>query len=286
MLECLPLELVVGILRHAAEIFLSTERQTVVALAQTAKLVYNVVAPILYRRIVVTQANINLLGAFFRNLDLSPLVRHLALTAPEWTPPEDVIVRWTQLQSLTGAAAPIQFVLNHLGPVGRMSLTKIQYWNSPLLDNVPPSVTHACIYVGDADNHHSFRAVVGWIDALPALTHVAIELVARNGTREREWPSVALSLDESLVAVLRNKGGRQIQRLSIRLGGKLAEEAFWLAFVDRLRLQTGHSAGDPRIELWRDQRVVTDFEDDVRASIQDAYAGVDVWTESRPLTEV
>jgi len=67
MLDQLPTELVAMIFKLTAEIFRFTDRKTVVHLATTSKMVYDLVSPVLHHTLIITASNVE----SFRNFDAS-----------------------------------------------------------------------------------------------------------------------------------------------------------------------------------------------------------------------
>jgi len=289
MLDLLPGELVLEILRVAAENMVTTNRRSVVALAQTASFVYFAVAPVLYRRVVVTEQNEKGISILLLNADTCTLVRDLTVIWYDWTPEKESVSNFTGLKSICGVDGRVQFILNHLHADSKQSLRMIQSWGFDLLDNVPASVTHVCLYMEDRYHSPMLSGLVEWRKQFPSITHLGLDMVLHSehmfeldndtATYEAERRQFAQAVSHQLLDVV-TAGGTQLLQLAIRIGGIMADRAPWRAMIEALHERAGDLGVDQRICLWRDQRRIEDFDDDIRASVEDAYNGYDVWTEA------
>ena len=289
MFDLLPGEIVLEILRVAAENMVATDRRSVVALAQTASFVYSAVAPVLYRRVVVTQENESGISFLLLNADTCALVRDLTVIWYNWTPEKEIVSNFTGLKSICGVDGRVQFILNHLHSDSKQSLRMIQSWGFELLDNVPAGVTHVCLYEEDRYRSPMLSGLFECIKQFPSITHLGLDMVLHTehmfdldndtATYEAERRRFAQAVSHQLLDVV-TAGGTRILQLAIRIGGIMADGAPWRAMIEALYERAGDLGIDQRIRFWRDQRRIEDFDDDVRASVEDAYNGYDVWTEA------
>ena len=275
MLHRLPAELALEILRAAAETFITSDRRTVVHLALTGSLIYDLVSPVLYQRLVVRASHSHKLAAVFNNKRICTHIRELAITDSDWRPPPSAS-NLVGLRSLTGQSGPIALFLETL-PCGHPALARlrtVQLWNDVVLRGVPPTVTRVCLWlwqIGDPQ----LQALVDWLESAPSVTQIACELVEHDEHRMKIVPE---RLVEALYAVL-DAGGSRLENLSVRMAGNAAEDPQWTAFLVALRQ---YGKVDPRIRLWRDRRRIWDFEDDAKTSTDDSFVGRDIWSEARP----
>jgi len=297
MWNTLPMEIVLQILQCAAEAFVYSDRQSAVALAQTSSLGYDTIKPILYQRLAITKNNVAKIEAFIGNASLHAYVRALAIGEWAWQPPAELVANLTGLQSLSGITDRVYQVLRLLHPSNSANIKRIQLWDaSSPLDDIPLSVTHVCLYIEDATTEVTDSGLIPWIEAFPSLTHLGIELVAHMDHNcglaaphsDDEDESLTQSFDEERreraqtmideVHLVLASGDSSIEQVAVRVGGWMADGVPWHALVTA----ASHNP-DTRIRLWRDQRTMRDYGDDTASSIDDALAGIDIWSESLPV---
>jgi len=295
MLDSLPAELVLMIMRSAAETFVGSHRGTVISLAQTARFTYAAVKPILYRRLVVTYCNKHTIKAFMNNTTLAVHVRELLINRFDWTPSAAVLANFRNLRSLSGIHSRVQHVLDRLAPDARPSLQTVHIWNTTLLHNLPASVTHVCLYLQHFDDRPPLRSLVDWLTTTPSVTHIGLEVVPHSehplavtdASPERDGPraTFARRLARELCALL-DVAGPRLSQLNVRMGGWMATDEGWVPAVRVLRrAAASNNSINQKLHLWRDHRHINNLNQDANASLDDAFAGVTVWDQGRTLLE-
>ena len=147
MLNRLPTELTLEIFRQAAEIFVVHDRPSALSLAQTNRLMYLIIVPILLRRVVVTKTNVDAAADLFQRADRAALILDLTVTAAsDWSLPRHVLGNLMSIQCIRGYRKNIETVIAALPETALSQLFKIQLWGETMLRHVPPSVTHVCLY--------------------------------------------------------------------------------------------------------------------------------------------
>ena len=284
----LPTELVLAVVREAAELFVIFDRDSILSLALTARFVNDLVKPILYRRIFVDQSNVEKLDQVFKSTDYGKFVLDICISAGQWRPDIDVISHFRHIRCLRGLGRPISHIIDGMSLAGHSSLFKIHLWKTAPIKSIPPSVTHLVLYFDSLPEpfEHSVRPC---LDEVPSLKHLAIELVARqdSGTWHNHLDPEAFA---KRLCVSLQAGGERLESLSVRLCGDLSD-GLWNECLKKAQ-QTGrdesfkHLNINGRIRIWRDQRVLENPEADMAACKVDLYRGVDAWSEAQPLTEL
>ena len=293
MPERLPAELVGAILQEAVELFVASDRHTAVSIALTARFVYQLVRPILFRRLVMTHQNKAEIERLLRRNEINDLVLDLCFTQSVWSP-GPIASAFTQLRCIRGYQDPVVNVLTGLSPSSQFTLHKLQLWRLLPISglNIPPSVTHLCLFNPEIDIPSSelAAAVAAWAAAIPALTHLGLELVvlvdadsSDDARLEPEPEELARGLEMAIQA-----SGEHLQQLSIRLCASVSE-SWWQRLLDALQVRTRESSTGlkmaQKIRLWRDERVPTSLHEDLVQSAEYFRGGIDVWSEGRPLSE-
>lgn len=287
MLESLPTELSLDILQLAAETLVITDRSNATSLATTSRTIYDLIKPILYRRAVVTRKNIKSFEFMTQNLALCGLIRELTITWPDWEPDDDIVVAFTALWSLSGIKHRVSHVFSRLPLDVRSSITRVGLWNMAMPDTIPPAVTHVCLYLEDFDDVSVLDGFREWIGAALTLTHLGLEIISHreHSLGSNDPVEFSRELAHELAEFLKTHGDG-VQQLAIRVGGWLAcDQESWTVFHDSIRSGAGDRPVDARIRIWRDCRTIHDYEEDTRASVDDALGGVDIWTESSGFDE-
>jgi len=295
MLRSLPAELALMVLHSTAETFTTSHRRTVVSLAQTAHFVYAAVRPILYRRLVVTRGNKRTIKDFLANKTLAVFVRELLIQQFDWSPHADILANFCNLNSLSGNPSRVQYVLDRLPLEARSSLRTVHVWNTTLLANIPPSVSHVCLYLQHFDDRPPLRPLLDWLATAPSITHLGLEvvshsehpLVVTDADREPDGPrtTFARNLAREL-SMLLESSSLHLRQLSVRMAGWMARDLAWTAAIQVLRQEAASNASiGQRLYLWRDCRHIDSLHQDADASISDAFAGVTVWDQGRPVLE-
>jgi len=287
MSDRLPVELALVIFRDAADIFVISDRPSAAALAQTCRLAYDTVRPILLRRVIATGSNSLALDYALRQGDNAPMIQDLSLTATAWGPSRPALRNLTNLRCLRGNPESIRIAIDGIPASAHASLFKLQLWNHYALRVVPPNVTHVSLCAKKIVGR-VLQAFVAWVADTSSLTHFALEFISLEAASL--WQDI---VGENLVDGLRvifKAGGPRLVEICVRLAGDIASESSdnWNGILDMLR-EAQASEGDAewtnRLRIWRDTRRFVDYQDDIDTSISDARAGVDVWSEARPLAE-
>jgi len=277
MLENLPIELALAIFREAAELFVlsDTDHPSAVALAMTSRLVYITVRPTFLRRITLTDKNGDAIRALLFEADSAACIRDLTLAGYGKVEP-NIFSNLTGIRCLRGPRGDVIGAIAGLPPSGLISLYKIQLWTTDQLPVIPLSVTHICLYSNEVDSNSLLA--YKWLHNSSALTHIGWEFVS--------YPHNPLTLDLPPERLADNLDalfdfiGPKLCEVSIRLCGDcFTASAEWSQYVQALR----RAKCANRIRLWRDHRNFDNLNEDLGASFDDALAGVDVWSEARPL---
>ena len=288
MSDSLPMELILAILTDAAELFVVSDRASVCSLALTASFVRDIIRPILFRRMVVTDKNARAVGTALEIGTAGSLVLDLCLSYGSWEPQDQIVAGFTQIRCLRGYPDVMERILPRLPASAQKSLFKLQLWDDELVRNIPPSVTHVCLFF-DRPRPPMLGPVESWLSALPSITHIGCELVTRR-TEQARWdaPATANELAQDLQDLISAAKSRPVE-FHFRLCGNISD-ALWAGYIGRI-CANSEQAGkvlqlDQRISLWRDTRIIDTLSDDLEACYIDAHAGVDVWSEARPVGEL
>ena len=183
-----------------------------------------------------------------------------------------VLQRFPKLKTLSAPTSVIFSVLEHVPDTA--SLRRVHLWSSEQI-NLPSGVTHLCLWLSYADPSE----LPDWVDSMPGLRHLGLEVVLH---RHNHHGVNALSIAQALQALLSDDKCRRLERLAIRIGDLIAQEASVQALLDFIQ----KNVPDPRIYIWWDRRCVRDAVDGISAKTEDAFAGRDIWSESRPWREL
>ena len=278
----LPIELVLEIFRHASEIFVASDRASAVALAKASRLAYTIVRPILLRRVAITDNNADAIDNLLLDTESAALILDFNITTGDCDPMTLRIYNLTNIRCIRGIAVLVRKTIAQLPESGRASLFKIQLWDAGM-HPIPPLITHLCLYSTAVDDA-SLPRILECVNSTPSLTHLGCEFVVRTDSEG------SLFQPETLVTCLRailDAGGSQILQVAVRLCGHIvATDVLWDAYLMALwaaDIEEPSGNWAHRVHLWRDVRCFNDSSDDVAASIADGMAGVDVWSEARPL---
>jgi len=297
MSEELPVELVCEMLRTAAEVFLLSDRQTVLNIALTGTLGYGAATPILYRTLCVVKDSIENIFRIFDDGQsassngsgilrdppsrrLCPLVRRLFLNHERDLPIEDfkklanlerILMYHGYLQLKTIEGLPPSFT-----HVGVLSQTNCYF--------ATPSVTHISYYW---DNHHDYKSdsnmesqVLGGLLMRPAaggVTHIAldicVELVGNVVDDLRRAVQVILARPKTKI-------------LALHLLDEAATPHSCKTLLEMMQEAVQSEEMRRRVVLWLDPRSVDDDKEDIRVCVRELILGRDVWTEGRPIETV
>lgn len=135
--------------------------------------------------------------------------------------------------------------------------THIQGYYMPVVENPPASTW-----------------VVRFLDALPALTHVAV--IIAGFIYRSDNHDVLLPRDDIADVVRALLQRPQMRQVVVRLSGS------WLAKRDALALHLAR-LGDARVIVCADARPYRTWDDEVQLCADDVRRGVDVWTSAAHL---
>jgi len=290
MPERFPIELVGVILQEAVELFIASDRHTVVSVALTAKFIYRLVRPILFRRLVVTQRNKDRISQLLRRNEINDLVLDLGFAEDYWDP-GPIAFTLKNLRCLRGYTYWVDKMLEGLPPSSQSSLRKLQLWQTYPTDGVqiPPSVTHLCLY-NSVVEPPSPEQVMAWVAAIPALTHLGLDFVVFVNPDRLDDSSLSLEPGELAreLEMVFHTCGANLQQLSMRLCINMSESR-WQQILDALRVRARENSSglelERKIRLWWDRRVPRSLSEDLAQSADYFLGGVDVWSEGRSLSE-
>ena len=290
MLDGLPAELAIALLQEAARLFRDTDRRTVVSLAQTSKAVYKVVAPILYHTMIISTDRANGIREFTYDPTYSALAKRVcSLTralhvfgAPgEYINPAlftrvEIIQAPFPLVKAIATVAGDACVLKHVD----IAFTSFLEGIEDLPVAARRGITHACGYAVDTTNPTIFQEFIEdparWaariVDALPALTHFALELVYIALAGYDVVESFDLNAFELVLRTV--LAYERIHFLAFRLSGHFRDRV--ADFLDvALRIK------DPRVHMSFDVREKASWAQDDLDNINDACNGRSIWTVTR-----
>jgi len=301
-MDRLPTELGVRIIEQAAYAFRFSDRQSVVNLAASTKLLYAIVAPILYHTIMV----VNIAGAarirafMFDNDNRSLVVRvcsHVRVLYHSTRVPRSVdasmftsLVRSYAFGDITRTAMEaassqrgspdVPCSLRHINVLSVNFAHEIALL--PLYSR--ESITHACGLLPVTSRPLTewvqlHNRPIAWmhkiIDNLPALTHLGLVFI--NLSRDYEGDSAVLDfdMDALLSAIGTALECNRLEQLALRIGGGYLDQR--RHDIERMLQQIT----DPRFRVWHDERPTLSWDDWNVIMYDDVLAGRDIWTEAR-----
>jgi len=288
MLGHIPIELVGAMLQTAAELYLVSDRATVLNIAKSCSIGYTYAIPILYRTLVIDGTNSHLFAPVFNEsvpfriaggLLSRPAterlcwhVRRLFLGINQMMDPLRFGRLFPQLQAIFGFG-DLFLTESDYGQLPS-SLRSFHALSIPHVQWIPPPITHLCIFW--QFGHLSVNKLVEWFEARVSdtVTHVALEL---NDDLEPDQ-------EEDFVVTLRYLLGRSatapvviriysdaINAISIRIMLRT------IGNMDAMQRQ--------RVLIWRDEREIRGGFGDINTSKLDAVCGRTPWSEALPETQ-
>ncbi|KAH7105967.1 hypothetical protein BKA62DRAFT_346644 [Auriculariales sp. MPI-PUGE-AT-0066] len=282
----------IRIIQCAAEQFSADDRRTVINLALSSRLYYKLVAPILYRTMVITESNIDAVRSFMEQPQskelakrVCSLVRTLVITFSfEYSDEEFRSFQW--LTSVQHLAAPYNTLPAVIAAAkGDCKISSINLWYVDYAKGVrglPDQVKHRLSHIsGFVTKTTRYADDPAWwcestIGQLPALTHIGFELMQVATVTGVENTSANFDLDafeRLLRAVLTYD---RLVCIAIRLAGDYYKRATDFQ-------QLGQRFQDVRLKFWLDPRPLDTWSDDDEVAIADAWHDHTIWTESLPL---
>ncbi|KZV91417.1 hypothetical protein EXIGLDRAFT_769953 [Exidia glandulosa HHB12029] len=276
----LPVEIVLFIVAHAAGSALADNVPWITQLSLVSRAIYDVVTPVLYATLIVTDTNGSLVRAVTKNPRLMACVRKVCIAAPWNSSPW----QWYEVPSLdeNGFAGvnEVIFLSNRSIP-SFLRPSRLDMHNIPGLNiacfrlkgplHLFPELTH--VYL--ACPPMAVARIFGLPESLrqlPKLTHLAMDM-SRESESLDPPSDTAFSerMGKMLSVILETTDGR-LEVLALRVAGPML--ARWDSVV---RVVTGMH--DRRLRVWRDDRTGnTTF-----LRVHDARIGRDVWTEAKQL---
>ncbi|KAH7094031.1 hypothetical protein BKA62DRAFT_721441 [Auriculariales sp. MPI-PUGE-AT-0066] len=292
MSDRLPNELSSEIIEIASSLFVAKHRATVVALAQASKQTYSLVAPILYRFMLITPKNWGAARAFLYSDETELLakrvcahVRVLCVWAEKDVYNSTRFSFFTALQSYYGPTDVLVMLSNiaHPNNLRRITLRASEPFTcmatlKQVSQVVKDHITH--LTLSCVAPYSLFRLeLAAWcrktFDSFPALTHFGMSITGDiNNFYNFSTKSMALrSLEQTLRAALSYS---HISCVAVHLSG-----LFCSLFTDIQRAL--HSLRqDQRLQIWTDDRPVSeDLVPYWKIMADDVRRGRDVWAECR-----
>lgn len=291
MIHQLPTELSVYIIQTAAHQYRFSDRQSVVNLAMSSRAIYDIVCPILYHTLIVTDRNAGQLGSLASNIETHPLAKRLFLHVHSYYnfsqkgQPVDI--------SLLVNVETVEWYLAALEPFTKLKSVHLRQLN--FKDAVSRfarsgglrAVTHTAgtlpIIVNDSTWNDFFADPAAWmqslLDSLPALTHLGL-------LHEFPWRGYNdnsqsyLLFDCGAIGTAVRTALRDYPRLRciVIRTGKLFAAARRTELEKVLR-----DLHDPRVKVWFDERPVSNHKDFFMLRALDVEEGRSLWTEAHSL---
>ncbi|EJD37089.1 hypothetical protein AURDEDRAFT_173846 [Auricularia subglabra TFB-10046 SS5] len=263
MAEHLPIELVLEILRLAAEARILVDRPWVLQLALVSPFAYDLISPVLFRTLVIGRSNID------RVLDLAGSERgqrllHLVRRVSMCPVPDISLIRTPRAGKLVAlfgllgnitelaTTSSILQLLTNLVPLAPHTLTIYRHSDSAIIPTLRAltgafcaSLTHLTVPYWDIvipprRAVHPEMRLPGSLDAVPRLTHLALWVQARE-PRTRAKGRILMA---RMTAVLECE---RLEYIALHVASCSTEE--------QLELESrAAELADPRLHLWCDHR--------------------------------
>ncbi|KAH7106047.1 hypothetical protein BKA62DRAFT_349336 [Auriculariales sp. MPI-PUGE-AT-0066] len=281
MFGALPTELIIEIMQHAAWQFVADDRPTVVQIAQTSKMAYQVAAPILYRTMFITDKNIHALRDLVDSLlaqRVCSLVRVLVAYRSFKLSPVIPFTLFTGVESIIGHC---DFRAPSSSGIVSLREANVTFGHFPQeVANLPPSARRTLTHVMGCgtETQGEYRSdPIGWCNkimaVLPALTHLAFELVDVEQYFGANEDFDILIFERVLQTALANK---RLEYVAIRIAGNFCFHRAEMELLMR-RLK------NPRVCIWNDTRPLNNWLAEDEQVVTDAVCGRSVWTKAQPL---
>ncbi|KAH7099545.1 hypothetical protein BKA62DRAFT_709272 [Auriculariales sp. MPI-PUGE-AT-0066] len=287
MLDAVPTELAIHIIRSAALQFIAIDRPTVISLAQTSTVVYKVVAPVLYRVIVVSEKNMNIVRELMFVPDFEHLAQRVGALVREllllFTSIDDSGDTRRVLRFMTGVESISAFsgvAVSLLPETSSLRCLKLGYARE--LDSLPQPVkfnlTHISLYVGNTTDY--VQSPVGYcahvLGALPTITHVGLGLITVEDDDARwQWVNgFNIPVFELLLRAI--LAFNKVRHVAIRVSGGFV--ARYTEIENLLR-----QVKDTRATIWCDHRRLESWPKYAEVLVDDAWNERNVWSEARAM---
>jgi len=298
MLDKLPTELALRVLETAATELRFTHRQSVVNLALTSEFVYNIVAPILYHTIIVTNETRDFIAAFTRAESTRGAAKrvcsHVRVLLDDET--NETSINPKLLLNAVSVSAVINLAREIAeaqcqAPTTSPSLREITIVSTGLsrsISTIPQRsrelITHVTGFlpvfpydedwgmffsVSDKPAHGPERWTRGIIDNLPALTHFGFVLASVSSI-EFDFQALGTAL-ETVVSFPR------LKKVVLKVCGIYIEHCREEIEAALSRIQ------DSRLGVVWEERPLTRWEEYDVWNREDAVAGRSMWTQAVPV---
>ncbi|KAH7096812.1 hypothetical protein BKA62DRAFT_833739 [Auriculariales sp. MPI-PUGE-AT-0066] len=301
MAEKLPIELVDYILRLAAYQFRFHNRSTVVKLALTSSFVYNIVAPILYERLIVESDTE--VDSFSEVMDdkavAASVLKHVRVlcSAYQLHISSSVAAHFVKLEAVYGSINTWSSIAQAQARSGSTIAAEVRFWTVDLPADFPQTyhhteiqnLTHVHSFMPNFALLHTFleisRDAAGWtrhiLELLPRLTHLGFSHVSpEEPSDEEEAKEKDLGVFELIVKTVAACQKPCVQVLAVRLTGSAVARVE--AYI-RVAQAANEDWATQRVCIWLDKREVRDWTDEVSLMAEDARRECTIWTESKPL---
>ena len=279
------MELVGAMLQTAAELYLISDRATVLNIAKSCGIGYTYAIPVLYRTLVIEDTNTHLFAPVFN--ESAPFrvaggllsrpaterlcwhVRRLFLGINETLDPLRFGRLFPQLQAVF-AFGDLFLTKNDYGQLPSR-LWSFHALSIPRDQWVPPTITHLCIFW--TLDYLSVDELIEWFETRVSntVTHVALEL------------NVPLEPDQGtdFAVILQYLLGRSATALlAIRIYSKAIDPNSIRIMLKGIGNMD--AAQRQRVIVWHDERDIQDGLVDVYTSKVDAICGRTPWSEASP----
>jgi len=297
MLDILPTELAIAVIRLAAHSWRFTDRRTVVNLATTSSFSYQIVAPILYHTVILSNSTVQPFIGFTTDVKTAERARrvcaHVRVLHNFTSHPvsssspivfealEEVCATGNVIQHLAEAHSPCPFRRITLRSSGFRIASST--W-LPL--HARSGITHICGYLPIFRSDPSWAAFSSdsrqWIrdvvDPLPGLTHLGLVLINVGPPDEVQQTVQEFSLAALAEALKEALNHPKLECVALRVCGVFVQQR-WEEIVTTLA-----AISDARVMVWRDSRLLPTWEHYEFWMIENVEESRDLWTEAQSLT--
>lgn len=297
MVDRLPPELLFDIIQLAARSWRFSDRQTVVHLARTSTTLYELVSPILYRTIILTDRNAPAFINFAKDEGNAVLAKRVCGHARALHDFRSASIGqlpsrlFSSLECIHSMGYVIQGIAdaNSPCPLRHISLRSADFelissrWLPPHARDL---VTHMIGYLPIFALHSPWEKIManpgGWIGSnivrpFAGLTHLALILIGVQ-TPDQDWQDFEdfdfVALEKALREVL---GYSRIQCLVLRVCGLHAERRW-----DEIQIIV-RAINDSRLKVWHDKRPLSSWEYHHVLEVADVISDKDVWSEAQSI---
>lgn len=297
--RALPMEIVHAVVCEAAYSALKDDASWIAELSLVSRAVYNIVTPILYATLVVSDYNGPLVLDVIEDARRMAYVRKLCFVSEwsvhpwfddplrnlvlrkDWKPVfagiEELVISHSSGRALAPCLQPARLCVqdvtltgvrrkSYLTPVlSGMTHASFAYPYEPIWEEVEWRILGDPMF-GGSEVGTSINAVHDALQRLSALTHLALDM-SSSGTRVFDEDQVLRMLSD----IIQNPY-RRLEVVALRVaGGMLSHRERIVRIVTRMQ--------DSRLRVWFDDRVG----DALALRVSDARTGCDVWTEARQI---